>query len=435
MKSIYKGISLLALALTLMVQAFGADHEKSKTISEEYNVKATDEFKLVGEDAFIDIMTWDQNKMKVEINIFVRGDQMEDIDVFLDNANPTIERTTTGVEVSLRFCSQINKSGNKTKVKFEGDKWIRIQDYRMEVRVWMPAQNRLDIHTSYSKMTIVDMKGEVRINAYDATVEAKNFSGPTDIDMQYGKGTFGNIEKPDRIKLYETKFTAADLGDGMITTTYSKVHTGDWGKMEVKSYEDKYYTGNIEEMKGSSTYSDFTTKNVKKAVMKMYEGEFVGEALDDFNVDLQYTEFDAQECGNLHIGNGYECHIDLGRVEKLTGKGQYVHMEVDYIGKEYSWDGYEGKHEIGRLGKDVSKVTMTGQYLNAEIGLDPALIYDLDLNLQYPSFEYPHSDFDSRIEKTGDKLKGFLKHKSSSTTRATLTFDSYEGSVELHKIQ
>lgn len=426
---------MFTLAFTLLIQASAADHEKSKTFSEVFDVTVTDEFKLVGDDAYIDIMTWDEKKMKVEINIFVRGDDMQEVDNFLENATPTIEKNSEGVLANLRFCAQINKIGNKTKIKFEGDKWIKIRDYRMEVRVWMPAQNPLDIHTSYSKTTITDLEGEVRIKAYDATLEGKNLSGPADIDMQYGVGHFGDIAKPDRIKLYETKFTSRDLGDGVLTTTYSKVNTGDWGKLKVKSYEDKYVTGNIEEMTGSSTYSDFTVKDVKKAVMKMYEGELVSEKLDDVELNLQYTKIDAQIVKNLDVGNGYECHFDLGRVEKLSGEGQYVHMEVDFVSGEYSWNGYEGKHEINRLGPDVSQVTMIGQYLRAEIGLDPALVYDLDLDLQYPGFEYPLSDFDTKIEESGDKLKAFLKHKNSSAKRAKLTFDSYEGNVELHKIR
>lgn len=426
---------LLVMASTLVISTHASDHEKTKTINASFNVTATDGFNLSGDDAFIDIMTWDEKMIKVEINILVRGDDMDDIDKFLENASPTIVQNTGSVEVDLRFCAQINKTGNKTKVKFEGDKWVKIQDYRMDVRVWMPAENPLDVHTSYSKTTIADMKGEVRIKAYDAVVEGKNFSGPTDIDMQYGTGHFGDIAKPDRIKLYETKFTSRDLGSGNIHTTYSKVNTGDWGKMEIKSYEDKYVTGNIEEVRGSATYSDFTCKDIEKAVLKMYEGEFVGGRIGDFDLNIQYTEFDAESVRNFQIGNGYECHFDLGQVEKLTGEGQYVHMEVDFVRTEYTWDGYQDKHEIRKLGSEAKVLTLTGQYLKAEIGLDPALVYDLDLNLQYPSFEYPMGDFNSRIESSGDKLKAFLKHKNPSSKRAILKFDSYEGKVELHKVR
>ena len=86
MKTIFNIIvlALLIPAISYCNSDLNGRHTKTKKASKSYNVSATDMLTIDNSYGNVDISTWNQNKVVIEVNIKTNGDDEEKVQKKLD---------------------------------------------------------------------------------------------------------------------------------------------------------------------------------------------------------------------------------------------------------------------------------------------------------------------------------------------------------------
>lgn len=431
--TVYKH-SLFIAVLLLSAGAWAKSGiEKTKKINESFSVKSDDTFFLEGGEGDVTIETWDQNKVEVDITITVRAEDEAGAIEFLENANATIEKVSGGVKTDMKLCVSIMSNNSRMKVKFKGGKWIKIQDYTITVNVKIPKSNNVNIDCSYGHINVASIDGDATAKIYDSKVKFHDVGGTSMLNVQYGSLEVGALRTPKKVKLYEVDFTGGDLGSGAIETSYSTIQLGNLKNITLKSYEDDIFFKDLEKLEGNASYSKFKGEEAKNVNIRLYECTFDVDEVGDMKLHSQYSKMDIDKLGSIFFDSSYEDEYNLGQCGSFEGKGQYVRYQAASLTDKFAVDCYECKFDIRAVEKSTSKVELLGSYGNMNLTLDPGLVYDLDIDVQYPDISYPKEDFESRVNLDDDKAEAFLKHRNSAAKRALLKFHGYEMKVSVGK--
>jgi hypothetical protein len=407
--------------------------EKTKKISESFSVGAHDTFYLDGGEGDVSIETWDQNKVSVDITVTVRTEEEADALEFLENANASVEKVSDGVRANMQLCVSIMSNNSKMKVKFKGGKWIKIQGYSVIVNVKIPKTNNVNLDCSYGKITVANIGGNATAKVYDSKVKFHDVAGSADLDIQYGSMEVGKLSNPKRVKLYEVDFTCGDVKNGSIETSYSTITLGTWQELQLKSYEDEITFVEIGALEGQGQYSKIKGKKVASGDLTLYESKFDVDEVGSLKLQSQYSKYDIEKLGSATFDSSYEDEYNLGECGTFEGKGQYVRYQSRTLSDRFSVDCYECEFDIKLVEKGTKRFELLGSYGNADLTLESGLVYDLDIDVQYPSIHFPEEDFESRVNLDHEKAEAFLKHRDGASNRALFKVHGYEMKVTIGK--
>ena len=423
----------LAMMLAFTVSVSANKVEKKKSIHESFNAKPGDVLYLYASEATVAIETWDQNKVDVTVTIKVRADSDEDAQAFLDNANVGIEEKPDGVKINSLICASIQKNNNRMKVKFDDGKWYKLRDFDIGIEVKMPKNNNLDINASYGTVAVTNVGGDVTLDAYDSYVSLGDIGGKASLDSQYGQLKVGNVPNPERVKLYETKFECGNGEDMEINSHYSRVTMGVWDEVKINSYEDVIFGKEIRELTGKATYSKIDFQTITSTDLKLYESDMKVVNAGRIELHSQYGDFCFEDVKDIRATNSYEDKYVLGKVGDMQLKGQYVRAEIEQIDENLESDCYECRFTVTHAASTMRAIKFEGQYSKLEADLDEKMIFDLDLNLQYPTITVPFDDFESRINLNDDDIEAILKSSKSGSQRTQITLHGYDGQYTLRQ--
>jgi len=278
MKHIYKAVFLFLLVPTLILANNGlkGKHTKTKTIKKEFSVSASATVDLDNKYGSIDIQTWSQNKVTLEIIITTKSsneskaqNKLDDIHIEFENSNSRVAAKT-----------KIEKSSNWN--------WSNNNNVNMDIQyiVRMPQSNNLVIDMDY---------GDVMLD---------KISGKTDINLDYGKLIAGELSNAsNNINMdYSSGSSIEYLKNGDINTDYST--------LEIER------AGNID------LVADYCTITIKK--------------VNDIDFNLDYGNL---TIGDAHSIKGVSDYTNLkfGKIaDYLSINADYGNLKVDAMGANFS---------------------------------------------------------------------------------------------------
>lgn len=159
---------------------------KDRTISQTYNVSASDKLSINNQFGKVVIKTWARNEVKVDIRIEVSStikekteEMFEDIDVKHGKDGSTVY-----------FKTEMKNREHKEKKDKDGKHQRYSNSINIDYEVNMPASLALNLRHQFGNTTLPDLQGRV------------------DIDQQFGNLTSGRLSNPGKISV---RFGAADI--------------------------------------------------------------------------------------------------------------------------------------------------------------------------------------------------------------------------------
>ena len=162
------------------------EHVKNRTISQSYNVSASDKLNLKNQFGKLIIKTWAKNEVKVDIRIEVTSNDQERLQEMFDNID--VKHGKDGNTVYFKTIMDKNKDKDKEDRKREGKNYSNTIDIDYEVS--MPANLALNVEHQFGNLTLPDLTGDV------------------DIEQQFGNLTAGKLSKPNKV---EVRFGSAEI--------------------------------------------------------------------------------------------------------------------------------------------------------------------------------------------------------------------------------
>jgi len=201
MKNMYKLLLILFLIpLAITATDKKGKYTKSKTINKEFKVTKNATLNVNNKFGNIDIITWNENKIVIDVTITTSGNDESNIEKRLEQIDVNFNSSSTNVSAK----TIIEK--NTSSWSF----WGKKSNVSMQINyiIKMPVTNNVDLNNDYGSISLDKLEGNAKI------------------DCDYGKLNIGELWNSDnKITIdYTNKSTIEFMEGGEIDADYSTLH-------------------------------------------------------------------------------------------------------------------------------------------------------------------------------------------------------------------
>lgn len=328
-------------------------YEKTKTINKEFSVNADALVKINNKYGNLDVVTWSENRVVIEVKIIVHGNSEEKVKARLDR-------------IDVEFNSSKSEVSAKTIFQKSSSSWFNNNsnmNYEINYTVKMPATNDANLINDYGTITLNELKGKVNINCdYGKIIIGSLFHEDNKINMDYTSNSeieyinSGTI-RADYSSLDVEKAKNIELIADYTQTSFENIENlkfnCDYGKIEVNN-------GNSIVGNGDYLTMRFGTVHKKVEVDSDYGGVRINKLMKGFESVIIHTDY-------TQIKIGLDNDISFNFKAKLSYAGFDIdNKNVNYIKKIVKssskyYEGYvnkENSSSIIEIESDYGSVKM-----------------------------------------------------------------------------
>ena len=350
MKSIYK---LALLALFIPTLAFGfthakkPKHEKSKTVKKEFSVNSDAKLSVHNKYGNLNITTWDQNTIDIQVVITVKGDDLDDVKERLDDIDIEFESNAGMVEAKTIFENNRNSSWSW---------WRRNNRKNMSMKInytiKMPKSNSVNLNNDYGNIYLDEIDGKASVNCDYGKIEIGKLNNDSNsINMDYCGSSNIDFMKNGSVNADYSKLTIEKAGKIDANIDYTTLKIEDAEAVDFNADYGGVTVNKANSIRGNSDYTNIRLGSIAKritvdsdygsVVVKKLEAGF-----ESVNIETQYASVkinvDPSAAFNFEINTQYAgFKTDLDPIQFFK--------KITKTTKRY----YEGKYGPGSNGGTI----------------------------------------------------------------------------------
>lgn len=254
--TLYKLLFALVLVPTLACanDVDKGKYTKEKKIKKEFKVSANDLLKIDNSYGNLDITTWDENRVVIEVFIETNGNDEENVQKRLDEIDVAFNQTT-GVVSAKTLLERSDKSwwsnifGDNNNVNI-----------KINYRVKAPVTNNVNLSNDYGSINLDKLKGDAVISC------------------DYGKLMIGELlGDNNRLSFdYTNNSTIGFVKRAKINADYSEFNIDEAGTLELSA---DYTESNIQKVENLGFTCDYGSLKVGKLRNIKGRGDYLGVKL------------------------------------------------------------------------------------------------------------------------------------------------------------
>lgn len=297
-------------------------YTKEKTIKKEFNVNADALLKVKNSYGNLNLTSWDQNEVMIEVHIKTNGNNEEKVQQRLQEIDVDFENTSSMVSAITRFGNRDNNWGWK---------WGKRNNVSVQVNytIKLPIKNSVNLSNDYGNIYLDRVDGHAKINCDYGKMEIGELRGRNnELRFDYtSKSTFGYVNSAEIIADY-SGFTVEKAGDLTVKADYTNAVVNEMGNLDYSSDYGSMEVGNVKNVKGV--------------------GDYIGIKLGEVHGNVDVTS----DYGSLKIG-------------KMAADAGNINVKSDYTGIKIGYaDDYNFNFEItteyaGVSGKDDFEINIS----------------------------------------------------------------------------
>lgn len=351
MKFIYK-LTLIVFLIPLV--SFANDnakkHEKTRTIKKDFSVNADAIVRLNNRYGNLNIMTWDQNRVEIEVKITVKGNDLEQVEKKLSSIDVVFNSSDNFVEAETVF----------EKYKSSWGWWGKGNNvhYQINYNVKMPITNNVDLDNDYGNIYLDDLKGSADINCDYGKISIGDLMGVNnDINLDYCSSSTIAYLKSGDINIDYSKLTVEKATKVKLNADYS---TAVFRTLETLDFNTDYGSVRVDDgihISGNGDYTSMRFGTVRKNLD--LDTDYGSIRVKDLSKGFERVNITSQYAG-IKIGtsstNNFNFEIDLQYASfKRDDDNVELYKSIVKSTKKY-YEGVFGK------GSSSSKITIKSQY-------------------------------------------------------------------------
>lgn len=300
MKTIlYKALIVFFLipAMACAEGDFRGKYTKQKRVNKEFRVSPNDLLKISNSYGNIDIVTWDQNRVEIEVIVRTNGNDEEKVEKKLKEID-VIFNQSSGM-VSAKTIFEKESGGSFLSALFGGSSNVNME---INYRVKAPVTNRVDLSNDYGSINLDKLEGDAQISCdYGKIMIGELHGNNNQLDFDYTRNSNIGYVKRAKINADYSEFTIDEAGTLDLSADYTDSNVL---KVENLSFNNDYGSLKVERL-----------KNIKG------EGDYLG-----IKLGLVY--------GSLDINMDYGSLV----VQKIMPSFKDIHINSDYTGVKLGYD-------------------------------------------------------------------------------------------------
>lgn len=351
---LFSFLSLTLLMLPLGINAntvegrWGGKYTKEKTIKKEFSVNSDAIFKVKNSYGNLNITSWDQNRVMIEVHIKTNGNNEDKVKERLEEIDVDFENTSNLVSAITRFGDRKNSWGWN---------WGKRNNVNVQVNysIKLPVKNSVHISNDYGNIYLDRIDGHAKISCDYGKMEIGELRGRNnELRFDYTSRTSFEYIKSAEIIADYSGFTVEKAGDLTIKADYTNADVEQMGNLEYTSDYGSLEVGNVKNVRGSGSYISVKLGEVEgdANVVSGYGSLKIAKMTDgDLNVKSDYT--------GIKIGYAPDYYFDFEISTEYAGVSGKDNFEIN-ISREKSrekyYKGYRGKPNSG------NNVSITSDY-------------------------------------------------------------------------
>ena len=262
--SLLRPCLLMLLVLFCSVSGWAAKQEsiKKKEINKSFNVGKNDILQVDNRYGNITVTHWSKSEVSIRVVIEAKARNEEKAQDIIDRVNIRMEKMGNTVSAVTSLRSQNGNNGGN-------------QSFTINYYVNMPAELTCDLTQKYGNIIMPENnKGKCSLYVKYGNLNGGNFTGPLNIDVQYG-----NME-------------IADVDNANLDLAYcSKAKVGNGSQLNIDSKYSNLNLGNVLKMNTEAKYGDIHIDRLDNGYMELKYGNCkIDELKQGINVDeLSYS--------------------------------------------------------------------------------------------------------------------------------------------------
>jgi len=303
--------------------------EYSKVIKKETKFSPYGTVSLNNKYGKIEVESWDKNRVKVAVKIFVRADSEHQAQQVFDRINLSFAESSGALAVATAI-----RENNQ-------DWWFwgaseNQDDYTIDYKVYVPASAQVDIQNRHGDIYVKQINGKVNISVQHGNVYSSGALKSASLSVEDGHVY---IEKVDllRADLRHAKVILKEAGSLELNSRFSELHLKRAGEVICRTRYDTYKLENVGRFVNDGSYDDI-------------EIEIAGEVDMRSKLSELYIE---------EVNTSLDLHIDSSSVRTR------------------------------RIGPSFREVDLSGKFTDFRIGIPNLKQYKVDAVTNYAGIRYP----------------------------------------------
>ncbi|WP_431124637.1 hypothetical protein [Flagellimonas flava] len=321
-KYVFLTLALLPLMLVANNGKLKGRYTKEKTIKKEFNVNSDALFKVRNSYGNLNITSWNEDRVVVEVHIKTNGNNEEKVQDRLDEIDVDFENSNSLVSARTMFGDRGNSWGWK---------WGRRNNVSVQVNytVKIPVKNSVSLSNDYGNIYLDRVDGHAKIHC------------------DYGKIDVGELRgRNNELRFdYTSRSNFEYINSAEIIADYSGFTVEKAGNLIIKA---DYTNSVVREMENLEYASDYGSLEVNKVNNVSGNGDYVGVKLGTVHGDVSITS----DYGSLKID---QMAPDAGDINIKT---DYTGMKIGYH-PDYHFDFEISAEYAGVSGKDAFEINIS----------------------------------------------------------------------------
>jgi hypothetical protein len=333
------GISLFLILFGFLAHATAPKLEFIKKINREFGTNATGMTALYNKYGQVNVKTWGNNSVKIDITVTVNTNNQKEADAMFDKIQVNFTNTTGYIKAETMI-AQSNWWGPKC------------DNFKIDYEVYMPVGNQLDLKNKYGNAFVADLNGKLMAEIKYGDLRAENLRADADLYLGYGKVFISKVQNLyGQISYGELKVNEAK--DLQLDTRYSDMDIVRANAVRITSKYDDFDLGTVDDLRLQTKYADIKTQNVRVAyITAQYSDVKIGnlsEVLDaeqsygslrldmlgrnaqSVNLNGKYTDFKV----NLEKGTSCRFEIDCEHADTKVPSGANLKTDREDGSRKY----------------------------------------------------------------------------------------------------
>lgn len=349
----YLSISLLLLPFATMANpsgdgGWGGKYTKEKTIKKEFDVNSDALFKVKNSYGNLNITSWDQDRVLIEVHIKTNGNNEDKVKERLNEIDVDFENSSNLVSAMTRF-GERNKNW--------GWSWGKRNSVNVKVNytIKVPVKNSVHLNNDYGTIYLDRIDGHAKISCDYGKMEIGELRGRNnELRFDYtSRSTFEYINSAEIVADY-SGFTVEKAGNLVVKADYTNAVINEMENLDYSSDYGSMEVGEVKNVKGVGDYIGIKLGDVEGnlSVRADYGSVKIARMVDgDIDINSDYT--------GIKIGYDTDYSFDFEITTEYAGVSGKDNFEIN-ISREKSSDkyykGYRGKSGSGNL------VTINSEY-------------------------------------------------------------------------
>lgn len=273
------------------------DQDFSRALNREFGTTADGTTALINKYGKINVKTWLNNSVKIDITIIVHAkDQRE--------ADRTFDR------IKVNFLNTPGYVRAETVIEQTSGWYVNDCGYEINYEIWMPVGNQLELTNKYGNSWVASMKGKLTADIKYGDLRVEALYNDVDLNISYGKVWLARANNVAGQVSY-SELNVAETGDVLLDSKYSETKVEKAGKLRITSKYDDFTFGTIDELRMQTKYAVLRMDNTRAA--------YITAQYSDVDITTVRQALDADICyGSLDVTTMSRNFTDANIVAKYT---------------------------------------------------------------------------------------------------------------------